>query len=316
MSGLRQARDQFYQQLDKLSGVDPFGNQAFLQKATDRAVAQASGTAAMARGGAAALAGANRAAQGVQAQTTARGIQEMGQLKAQDARQAAQLGIETVKGIESVSSQLTNVELKKVDQAAQQAELNLRAYLGGRELDQAERNSLRQLSAEMAKVDLGRYQTDMDYRKAVDANVTQLLTADKQLAGIKAQIDAEGSMSSSDWAMGLLGLGAGVAQGFAMKSDRRSKFDIHDPDLRDLQDYLGKTKGKLYRYKHPTAPGQRAGLNFGPMAQDLAKSKIGKTVVVEGKDGLYVDTGRLALADHAALAALAAEVEKLKGSRK
>jgi len=52
------------------------------------------------------------------------------------------------------------------------------------------------------------------------------------------------------------------------------------------------------------------------MAQDLAKSKIGKTVVVEGADGLYVDTGRLALADHAALSALAAEVKAIRDAAK
>jgi hypothetical protein len=51
------------------------------------------------------------------------------------------------------------------------------------------------------------------------------------------------------------------------------------------------------------------------MAQDLQKSKIGRTVVVEKADGLYVDTGRLALADHAALAELAREVKALKSGK-
>lgn len=317
MSGLRQARQDFYNQLDKLSGVDPFGNQAFMQKATDRAVAQAAGTAAMAQGGPAALAGANRAAQGVQSQLAARGIQDVAEQGRRDAVQAAQLGIETVKGIESVSGQLTQTELKKVDQATAQAELNLRGYLGGRELDQKERDSLRQLAGVMAQVDMERYKTDTAYRQNVDDNLTAMYVSDNSLKGVIEQIKAQENISTGDIVMGLMGMGSGLAQGLVMKSDRRAKFDVRDPDLRDLQDYLGNTKGKFYRYKEPHKPGRKPGSNFGPMAQDLAKSKIGRTVLVNDADGqLSVDTGRLALADHAALAALAREVEKLKGGKK
>lgn len=317
MSGLRQARTEFMSQLDRLSGVDPFGNQAFMQKATDRAVSQASGTAAMARGGAAALAGANRTAQGVQAQTAARGTQEVAEQGRRDAVQAAQLGIETIKGVESVGTQLSALEAQKVNQTLAAAEQNTRAMLGGRELDQRERESLRNLATEAAKIDQQRYSTDADYRASVNANLVALYQSDNALKGLKMQVDAGENMSEDEWLMGIIGAAGGLAQGAMMASDRRAKFNIRDADFRDLQDYLGNSKGKLYNYKEPHKPGRRAGLNFGPMAQDLAKSKIGRTLVVDDGSGtLKVDTGRLALADHAALAALAAEVQKLKGSKK
>lgn len=331
MSGLRQARADFYSELDRLSGVDPFGNQAFLQKATDRAVSQAAGTAAGARGGAAALAGANRQAVGVQAQTAARGTQEVAEAGRRDAVQAAALRNQTIQGIESVGAQLTGVEQKKVDQLTQQAEVNLRGYLGGRELDQREKDSLRNLAVEIGQIDMERYKTDVGYRQSVDNNLTARYQSDNALKGIKMQVDAGENMSASEWAMGILGMGAGLgaaamtggassgaaAAPAAAASDRRAKFDVRDPDLRDLQDYLGNTRGKLYRYKEPHKPGRRSGLNFGPMAQDLQKSKIGRTLVVDDGSGtLKVDTARLALADHAALAALAAEVQKLKAGKK
>lgn len=316
-AGLRQARADFYNELDRLSGVDPFGNQAFLQKATDRAVAQAAGTAAGARGGAAAMAGAQRHAVGVQAQTAARGAQEAAEQGRRDAVAAAQLRGQTVKGIGEVSQQLAANEIALTDRLNQAAELNIRQYLGGRELDQAERDSIRRYAAEVAKIDQQRYATDVGYREAVNANLTAMYQSDNALKGALAAVEAGENLSGDEWLMGIMGLGAGLATAGMKTSDRRAKFDVRDPDMRDLQDYLGNSKGKLYRYKEPNKPGRSPGLNFGPMAQDLAKSKIGRTVLVNDADGqLSVDTGRLALADHAALAALAAEVEKLKGAKR
>lgn len=318
MEGLRAARDEFYGELERLRGVDPFGNQALLQKATDRAVAQAAGTAAGARGGAAAQAGAQRQAVGVQSQLAARGAQDIAAQKRADELQAAQLGLQTIQGIESIGQQLTGVELKKVDQMAQAAETNLKGYLGGRELDQAERNSLRQLATQMAQIDMQRYQTDVQYRQSVNDNLARLAVADKTLQGVMAQVEAQEGIGPADWLMGITGLvagtagAAGQAGGFgALFSDRRVKTAFAPAKARDLDAYLRGGKGEFYEYRSPSTPGQRPGLNFGPMAQNLQKSKIGRTVVVEGKDGLYVDTGRLALADHSALSALARRVERL-----
>jgi non-canonical (house-cleaning) NTP pyrophosphatase len=324
---LRASRDVFQNELRRLSGVDPFGNQAFLQKATDRAVSQAAGTAAMARGGAAAQAGAQRAQQGVQSQLASRGIQEMEQTVARDANTAAGLRLQAAGGMADVSGRLAENEVAFANKAADVGVANLQAAMDKYGIDaqigQRERESLRSLAVEMQQVDMERYKTDMSYRANVDDNIIAKYVSDNQLKGVLEQIEASENISFGEGVMGVLGMASGVAMGVATapagsrlgpavaKSDRRSKFAIQAPRLKDLKEYLATTKGSMYQYRRPNAPGQRHGENFGPMAQDLQKTKIGRTVVVEKADGLYVDTGRLALADHGALAALAARVERL-----
>lgn len=312
---LRASRDVFASELSRLSGVDPFGNQAFLQKATDRAVSQAAGTAAMARGGAAAQAGANRAQQGVQSQLAARGAQEMEQVVARDANQAAGLRLQAASGMADVSTRLAENEVAFANKAADVGVANLQAaverYGIDAQIGQRERESLRSLAVEMGKVDMQRYQTDMQYRMNVDDNIIAKYVSDNALQAALAQIEAQENISTGEALMGILGAGAGIAQGVVMKSDRRSKYAIRAPKAAELKEYLTKTGGSHYRYKTPDAPGQREGDNFGPMAQDLKATKIGRTVVVEKPDGLYVDTGRLALADHGALVSLARRVERL-----
>lgn len=326
--GYDRAVQTFQSELDRLSGVDPFGNQAFLQKATDRAVAQAAGTAAMQRGGPAALAGANRQAVGVQSQLAARGAQEQEIIRARDEQTAAGLRSQNATGLANVLGQRAQNEIQLSEQATNAAATNLQATMQKYGIDaqigQQERESLRQLATAVAQIDMQRYQTDVQYKAAVDQNLTSILASNNQLKAVMAQVEAQENISAGEFAMGLTGMVAGVAGGIAtapansvagkiITSDRRLKFDVRDPDLRDLQEYLGKTKGFSYKYRDPDHPLRRKGNMVGPMAQDLLKTKIGREMVGKDKDGnLTVDTQRLALADHAALAALAAEVAELK----
>ena len=313
---LNQARDTFLSELDRLSGVDPFGNQAFLQKATDRAVAQASGTAAMARGGAAAQAGANRTAQGVQAQQAARGTQEMEQIRSRDEVMAGELRGKNAAGLAGLATQRAGLEVEVAAKETETLQRNLDQWIQYSgvtlPLEQSDIENIRQMALGYAQVDMERYKTDVGYQTSVDNNLTQRYGIDAQKAVELKKIAASENMSFGEFLQGAMGAAAGVAM---VASDERVKTHIRDPDLRDLQDFLGNTKGKLYRYRDPKHPGRRAGLNYGPMAQDLQKSKIGRTVVVEGPGGLYVDTGRLALADHAAIAELARDIERLKARK-
>ena len=311
--GYDRAVSTFQSELDRLSGVDPFGNQAFLRQATDRAAAQAGGLAAGGLSTATARAGNMRQAQGVQAQMSAQGRDQATIQRAQDEQAAAGLRLNAAGGLaNTLGAKATNeIELAKID--TQTGIANMDAYLKKYGIDtqvkQQDIENLRNVNVELQKLGEQARESDVDAllkKYGIDQNTQVALK----------QIAQSGKLTMKDVVGGIFGAGAAVAGGLAMKSDIRSKFDIRDPDLRDLEDFLGRTKGKLYRYKQPNAPGQRAGLNYGPMAQDLAKSKIGKTVVVEGADGLYVDTGRLALADHAALSALAAEVKAIRDAAK
>lgn len=328
----------FEAELERLSGSDPFGNQAFLRKATDRAMGQAAGLASGGLSTATARAGNMRQAQGVQASLAARGIEEQAIRRNADENQAATLRNTARTGIADITKDAAGnaVELTRLqtETVANNAQQYLDAYKFDRQLSQQEVESMRQMAVAFGQIDMQRYQTDVGYRIATERNILDKYISDETLKVKLKEISAGENFSLADLARGMLGAATAVAGGVATSaataafapqpdpnpmgpygSDRRFKFDVRDPDLRDLEDFLGRTKGKLYHYKEPTKPGRRAGLNYGPMAQDLAKSKIGATVVVRGKDGLYVDTGRLALADHAALAALAAEVKALKSGK-
>lgn len=317
-AGYNRAVATFQAELDRLSGVDPFGNQAFLQKATDRAVGQAAGLAAGGLSTATARAGNMRQAQGVQASLAAQGIQQQAVQRSQDEVQAGALRAQNATGLANTVGQKAQNEVALAQLQTQTIAQNLDRYKFDRALTQQDVESLRSLAVAYS-------QLDENARQADEANLVQRYGIDQGMYSQLKQIAAQENISFGEFAMGLMGAGAGLAGGIATApkgsmvnpegSDRRFKFDVQDPDLRDLQDFLGKTRGKLYRYKEPDKPGRRQGLQFGPMAQDLAKTKIGKTVVVQGKDGLYVDTARLALVDHAALADLARQVAEMKNAK-
>jgi hypothetical protein len=315
---LRELQTTFLDQLGRLSQADPFGNQAALQKATDRAVSQAAGTAAGARGGAAAQVGAQRQAVGIQAQTAARGAQDIVEQRRRDEQQATGLGLQAISGAAGIGQQLTQNELALGDQAIKAAEVNLRGYLGGQELGQRERESLRQFAVEASKIDMQRYQTDMQYRAEVDKNLTARFVAGTQLEGILKQVQAGEDIGAADWLMGAVGLATGGASAAALASDERVKTNIRRPSTKALREFVERGEGKLYEYIEPDKPGRRPGENFGPMAQDLAQTEIGRTLVKRGPDGrtLMVDAARLAMADHSALTHLAKRLNRLERGTK
>lgn len=94
-------------------------------------------------------------------------------------------------------------------------------------------------------------------------------------------------------------------------SDRREKKDI---EKAPMEDFLDKIAGFTYRYKAPGNPGEMSGQRIGPMAQDVARSAVGKTMVVAGKP-LQMDIPNAVGGTLAAVAYLNDEIKKLKGRR-
>ncbi len=90
-------------------------------------------------------------------------------------------------------------------------------------------------------------------------------------------------------------------------------------------DMVDAAPGYGYEYKDPARHGY--GQKFGPMAQDLLKTPVGASTVEQTPDGtLAVNTGRLALAQHAAMHSdrrenaakfdqMKAEIDALKGGK-
>jgi hypothetical protein len=107
--------------------------------------------------------------------------------------------------------------------------------------------------------------------------------------------------------------GALLTAGGMAISDRRAKTDAKR--LRDVAADLRKTPGYGYRYKDAR---HGSGTHVGPMAQDLELTRAFRGAVREVGGIKRVDTGRLALAQHAALGSLQAQIDRLRraGTRK
>jgi multidrug efflux pump subunit AcrA (membrane-fusion protein) len=186
---------------------------------------------------------------------------------------------------------------------------------------------------------------------AANTRATQQITSQNQLANVQAQAEqnaqaqaqlneqaqlaynqqvygltAINQQNSNALTQSLIGMGTNApgqilsAGGQALatygklSSDKTGKKDIKDVSASQMLDALS---SKSYSYKDPTAPGAAPGTHVGIMAQDLMKSKTGKTLVTKMPDGkMGVDTGRLALALAGAAGELHQRVKALEASSK
>lgn len=86
---------------------------------------------------------------------------------------------------------------------------------------------------------------------------------------------------------GILGTGATALK----MCDKRLKTDIKEVSKQELQEMKDCLKAYRFKYKDEK---HGAGDHIGVMAQDLEKSKLGKTLVVENEDGhKMIDIGRV-----------------------
>lgn len=134
-------------------------------------------------------------------------------------------------------------------------------------------------------------------RSAQGAELAAKMQQDSQIAGGVAS------------AVGALGSAAVTAA-----SDRRVKKNVKDGSG-DLADFLLKLKAHKYEYKDPKKPLRGDGEFYSPMAQELEKTRVGKTMVKDTPDGKVVDYGKGFGAMLAASAMLMERVKNLEGSR-
>lgn len=79
------------------------------------------------------------------------------------------------------------------------------------------------------------------------------------------------------------GAGIGAAGGQLLFSDERVKKDIESVSKKDLGEFRNALKAYSFKYKDEE---MGEGEHIGVMAQDLQKSKLGRTVVEENEDGV------------------------------
>jgi hypothetical protein len=116
----------------------------------------------------------------------------------------------------------------------------------------------------------------------------------------------------------LLGAGGALLAGAGQAiSDERAKKDFRPVAGKTMAKALRDSPASEWEYTEPDKPGRTHGRQVGPMAQGLQKSPVFRGAVQKTKDGtLAVDTGRLALAHHGALAHLQKEIDLIKKHRK
>lgn len=101
----------------------------------------------------------------------------------------------------------------------------------------------------------------------------------------------------------LLGGISAAGQIGSAASDINNKKNISDMDESKVEEMLDNIQGYEYDYKDSDKYGE--GRHIGPMAQDLEKSEIGRSMVKDTESGKMVDGGKMSMT-------LAAYVKKLK----
>ena len=101
------------------------------------------------------------------------------------------------------------------------------------------------------------------------------------------------------------------AQATSGSSDRRGKKDIKDAEM-DVKKLVASLSAKSFHYKDTSKPGTAPGRRWGVMAQDLEKSKAGKSLVHDTPNGKMVDTSQAVLTALAAISHVAKRIDKIE----
>lgn len=127
------------------------------------------------------------------------------------------------------------------------------------------------------------------------------------MPGLAGQLGAQPGAPSSAPQMGL---GNGSTGG--LMSDENQKTEIRPSD-RKLDEFMGHLNAWQYKYKDKKFG---AGEYVSPMAQELEKSELGKSAVLDTPDGKMVDYGRVAGAHLAASALMNKRILALESKMK
>jgi hypothetical protein len=270
--------------LSASQGGGPSAAQNQLGLATDANMQNALAMAASAPGH-----GGNYASALKQAMTQRAGIQQnaalqSGQLRAQEmagARgQLSQLG--SALGQYDIGARGQDIGL-----ATSQAGLNQQAGLANQQTQLAQQQHtnelIKQYTAMGMSQDQAYYQAMMQQKQFNAGLLAQQMAAGQ---GVGVQNQAQGTQVAG---AGLAAAGSVLA---AAASDERVKTDISDGST-ELGEFLSGIGVHKYRYKDPDKPLRGRGEFVSPMAQELEKTKLGKSMVSEMPDGTKaVDYGK------------------------
>lgn len=208
------------------------------------------------------------------------------------------------------------------------SETNKQAALqAGLDKDIGVQNALNQLDQmkidDTRKAEMGRQMIDAEkiFQSAI-AGSDDARAKDAHIAAVQAEIQiareklaASIDQSERDFwgniiSSGLSALGA-VGAGAVMKSDVRAKTKISDGNA-SIMDMLDKLKSYDFVYKNPKKHGE--GQRHGIMAQDAAKSPLGRSFTLKGKS-MDLDVANALGAALSAAANLHHRLKKVEGER-
>lgn len=151
-------------------------------------------------------------------------------------------------------------------------------------------------------------------QQAVLGSDIDLLLGEKGLASQRRGQDIAKAQADRDFLGTIIGGGLEAGGGVlaSLLSDENAKTDIKPND--STKEFLAALTDNEYRYKNPKLKGAAKGKQYGPMAQDLAKTKMGKTAVVDMGGYMGVDPGRAVLLALSGLSNLNARLSKLEAN--
>lgn len=110
-------------------------------------------------------------------------------------------------------------------------------------------------------------------------------------------------------------IGSAAGAGMMAFSDKNLKKEVKDVDTKSIEEFLTKTQGKNFKYKQPNGESYQDGTVTGVMAQDLEKSKLGKSMVVNSPEGKQVDLKKAVPVTMAAVSEIMKRIKKLESDK-
>jgi hypothetical protein len=283
------------------TGSGPSAAGAVLQAGSDQSMADAMALARSSRGNQGIALKQALAAQGKIGQQTANAAT---QLKAQEQLQAQQ----TLAGFlgqtrgQDLAAAGTNAQLSQQTQAT-----NLQSAVQQQQFmdDQQKAYLAMGLTLEQAQL-----QAMRDYETLRMQNATQRYGIQQ---GVSVQQSGQAAQTAGSVLGALATIGGGIAMG-AM-SDERVKKNVKPADAK-MTDFLEHIGAHDYEYKDPDKPFRGRGRFVSPMAQELEKSELGRSMVKDTPDGKIVDYGKGFGTLLAAIAHQHKRIAKIEGGKR
>lgn len=132
------------------------------------------------------------------------------------------------------------------------------------------------------------------------------------IAGATQQLQFQSNLNRQQATAGLIGGLANAGATIFFDSDEELKKDIKKANPKDLEEFASKLKASKFKYKSPNGESYQEGEITGVMAQDLEKSKLGKSMVMDSPKGKMVDLKKAVPATMAAVSEIMKRLKKLE----